>query len=51
MIGHIPDMYNYSGRIGWGLVYALGSLPFSMLVGIVMIKALSIVVNLIKVEK
>lgn len=48
MIGHIPDVYNYSGRIGWGFVYAFGSMPFSMFFAVVFIKSLSIVIGLIK---
>lgn len=48
MPGHLPDMYNYSGRIGWGLVYSFSSMPFSILFCVITIKALSKVNNLIK---
>lgn len=45
MLGHIPDMYNFSGRIGWGLVYAFGFTPASTPCIAVTIKALSKVID------
>lgn len=46
-----PDMdqYNYSGRIGWGLVYAFGFTPVSTPCITVTIKALSKVIGKIRV--
>ena len=50
-IGHIPHMYNYSGRIGWGLAYSFGLIPFSIVFSLMTIKALLMVIKSIQTKE